>query len=42
MNILKDDYIVWDTDATIKYKRPTKENVYAEFSFSHDEINEIK
>lgn len=42
MNILKDDYIVWDKDATIKYKRPTKENVYAEFSFSHEEINEIK
>ena len=42
MNILKDDYIVWDKDATIKYKRPAKENVYAEFSFSHEEINEIK
>lgn len=42
MNILKDDYIVWDKDATIKYKRPAKENVYAEFSFSHEEIKEIK
>ncbi len=42
MNILKDDYIVWDKDATIKYKRPAKENVYAEFTFSHKEINDIK
>ena len=42
MNILKDDYIVWDKDATIKYKRPVKENVYAEFFFSQDEIKEIK
>ncbi|WP_445955813.1 DUF4442 domain-containing protein [Yeosuana sp.] len=42
MNILKEDYIVWDKDASIKYKRPAKENVYAEFSFSQDEINEIK
>lgn len=42
MNILKDDYIVWDKEVTIKYKRPAKENVYAEFTFSHQEINEIK
>ncbi|GAA3587865.1 DUF4442 domain-containing protein [Flavivirga amylovorans] len=42
MNILGDNYIVWDKDATIKYKRPAKENVYAEFSFSSQEIENIK
>lgn len=42
MNILKEDYIVWDKDASIKYKRPAKENVYAEFVFTHEEIEKIK
>ena len=42
INILGDNYVVWDKDATIKYKRPAKENVYAEFSFSPKEIENIK
>ncbi|AUP79315.1 DUF4442 domain-containing protein [Flavivirga eckloniae] len=42
MNTLGDNYIVWDKDATIKYKRPAKEHVYAEFSFLPEEINHIK
>ncbi|MDD7887208.1 DUF4442 domain-containing protein [Flavivirga sp. 57AJ16] len=42
INILGDHYIVWDKDATIRYKRPAKENVYAAFSFSSEEIENIK
>ncbi|MDO5969162.1 DUF4442 domain-containing protein [Flavivirga aquimarina] len=42
MNILGDNYIVWDKEATIKYKRPAKEHVYAVFSFSFEEIENIK
>lgn len=42
MNILKEEYIVWDKNATIKYKRPAKETVYAEFVFSEKEIIDIK
>ena len=42
INILKEDYIVWDKDASIKYKQPAKETVYAEFKFTEDEINDIK
>ncbi|MDO7172213.1 PaaI family thioesterase [Mariniflexile sp. AS56] len=42
MTILKEDYIVWDKDASIKYKRPAKETVYAEFSFAEEELNTIK
>ena len=42
MNILKDDYIVWDKNATINYKRPAKETVYTEFIFSEKEIVNIK
>ena len=42
MNILGDDYVVWDKAAEIKYKRPARENVFAKFTFSEDEINQIK
>jgi len=42
MNILGDDYVVWDKAAEIKYKRPARENVHAIFSFSEDEISQIK
>ncbi|WP_317129356.1 DUF4442 domain-containing protein [Flavivirga rizhaonensis] len=42
MNILGEDYIVWDKAASIKYKRPGKDTLYCEFEFSTDEINAIK
>lgn len=42
MNILGDDYVVWDKAAIIKYKRPAKEDAFAKFIFSEDEIIQIK
>ncbi|ULC59809.1 DUF4442 domain-containing protein [Flaviramulus sp. BrNp1-15] len=42
IKILGDDYVVWDKDATIKYKRPAKETVYTEFIFTKNEIEDIK
>lgn len=42
MNILGDEYVVWDKAASIKYKRPARETVHVNFSFSADEIAEIK
>ncbi len=42
MNILGDNYIVWDKEASIKYKRPGKGAIYCEFKFSKDEIKTIK
>lgn len=42
LNILGEDYVVWDKAATINYKRPAKENVFAEFIFSKDEVVNIK
>jgi acyl-coenzyme A thioesterase PaaI-like protein len=42
MNILGDDYVVWDKSATIKFKRPAKEIVFAEFIFSEEDLNLIK
>ncbi len=42
INILGDDYVVWDKAATINYRRPAKEDVFAEFIFTEDEIEKIK
>ena len=42
VQILGEDYVVWDKAATINYKRPAKEHLYCEFLFSEDEIDTIK
>lgn len=42
INILKDDFVVWDKDATIKYKRPARETVFTEFIFTEEDIEYIK
>jgi len=42
INILGDDYVVWDKEATIKFKRPVKETAYASFLFLPEEIKKIK
>ena len=42
INLLDDSYVVWDKSAVIKFKRPAKENLYAEFRFNEEEIASIK
>lgn len=42
IHILGNDYVVWDKEATIKFKRPAVENAYADFCFSEDEIETLK
>jgi len=42
MNILGDEYVVWDKAATIRYKQPAKEKAYAIFKFTEEEITTIK
>ncbi len=42
MQILGDDYVVWDKAATIHYKRPAKETLFCEFIFTDAEIETIK
>ncbi|MGC6429766.1 MAG: DUF4442 domain-containing protein [Jejuia sp.] len=42
LNILGDNFVVWDKAATIKYRRPAKEAVFCEFVFSKEEIESIK
>jgi len=42
MNLIGNDYVVWDKSAEIKFKRPAKVDLYAEFIFSKNELEEIK
>tara|TARA_B100000767_G_scaffold193362_1_gene180473 strand:- start:3 stop:536 length:534 start_codon:yes stop_codon:yes gene_type:complete len=42
MNLIGDDYVVWDKAAEIFFIRPAKEDLYAEFIYSLDELDEIK
>ena len=41
MNILGNNYVVWDKAATIKFKKPAKETCYVDFIFTPDEIAQI-
>ncbi|MEX2591038.1 MAG: DUF4442 domain-containing protein, partial [Chitinophagales bacterium] len=42
INILKDDYVVWDKSASIRFKRPGNQTLYAEFQISDAFIEQIK
>lgn len=36
------NYVVWDKAAKIRFKRPGKETLFADFSIDENELNEIK
>ena len=42
MMVLGRDYIVWDKAATIRFRKPGRTNLTAEFTLNDDEINLIK
>ena len=42
IQILGNDYVVWDKAVTAKYKRPGKGTIYGEFVFTPEEIEDIK
>ncbi len=42
MNILGDSYIIWDKSAEVFFKRPARENLYADFVYTLNELDEIK
>ena len=42
INLLDDDYVVWDKSAQIFFKRPAREHMYADFEYTIDELNTIK
>ena len=36
------NYIVWDKAATIRFKKPGKETLFADFKLTQEELDEIK
>lgn len=42
MELLGKDYVVWDKSAEIFFKRPVSENLYAQFSYSVEELQVIR
>ncbi|MDH3528684.1 MAG: DUF4442 domain-containing protein [Acidobacteriota bacterium] len=41
MKILGDEYVVWDRSATIRFKKPGRETLFAEFHVTREETDEI-
>lgn len=42
INLLGADFVVWDKSAEVFFKRPAKENLYACFTYTPEELDEIK
>ncbi|MDT0605564.1 PaaI family thioesterase [Croceitalea rosinachiae] len=42
MNLLDKNFVVWDKSAQINFKRPAKEDLYADFKFTEEELSRIK
>lgn len=42
MHIIGDDYVVWDKAAKIRFKKPGRDTLYADFLLTPEEIAEIK
>lgn len=42
INLIGDDFVVWDKSAEIYFKRPARQDLYAEFEYSVEELETIK
>ena len=42
INIIGKDYVVWDKAAEIRFLRPGTSDLYAEFLYTKDEVDQIK
>ncbi|MEO1514095.1 MAG: DUF4442 domain-containing protein [Bacteroidota bacterium] len=42
INLIGDDFVVWDKSAEVSFKRPAKEDLYATFEYSQQELADIK
>lgn len=42
IQILGNDYVVWDKAVEARYRKPAKSTIYGEFSFTKDEIVDLK
>ena len=42
INLLGEDYVVWDKAAHIRFRRPARETLYAEFTYTLEEVDRIR
>ena len=42
LSILNDNYVVWDKHASIRFRRPVKENAYVNFVITDEDLVKIK
>jgi len=42
INLLDSEYVVWDKSAEITFKAPAREDLYAEFTYSREELEQLK
>ena len=42
MEILGKDYVVWDKGCTIRFKKPAKKTIYAEFKITPEMLAEVR
>ena len=42
MRILGSEYIVWDTEATIRFRKPGRETLYARFQVDEEDIDRLR
>jgi hypothetical protein len=42
INILGKDYVIWDKSATIRFRRPGNQTLYAEFTIEDDFLDTVK
>ncbi len=42
INLIGDDYVVWDKSAEIFFKKPAKESLYADFNYTLEELEQIR
>jgi acyl-coenzyme A thioesterase PaaI-like protein len=42
INILGNDYVIWDKSSNIRFKRPANQNAFVDFIFTTEDIDQIK
>ena len=42
MQLLSKDYVVWDKSAEVRFKKPAREDLYADFTYTPDELEMIR
>ena len=42
INLIGDDYVVWDKSAEVFFHKPAKEHLYATFNYSENELAKLK